>query len=87
MIFISLFDFIDKIDIVSLQASELLDELLKVLSPSEITSNITLLSHPVSHVKIRVTELLALEAFPIPPKVFGMSDNSFKQYLNLTKNK
>lgn len=71
---------------VRLQASELLDELLKIFSSNEISANISLLSHPLSHVKIRVAELTALEAYHVPPRVLSMSDSNFEEYLNHTKN-
>lgn len=69
------------------QASELLDELLKIFSPSEITANISLLSHSVSHVKIRVAELLALNNPSISPRVLNLSEKKFYQFLDNVKNK
>lgn len=63
------------------QANELLDELLKVFSPSEITANIWLLSHSVSRVKIRVAELSALDNPPISPEIINLSEKKFSKFL------
>lgn len=66
----------------------MLDELLQIFSPEEITANITLLSHSVEHIKIRVAELVALNDTPsITPKLLNLSNRDFDLYLNSEKNK
>ncbi|KAJ6636815.1 Transcription termination factor, mitochondrial [Pseudolycoriella hygida] len=69
----------------SAAASEKLDELLKIFSPKEISANIELLRHPVTHVKSRIAELQPIKEHPITPFIFNMSDCNFEQYLNHTK--
>lgn len=70
------------------QANELLDELLKVFSPKEITSNIWLLNHSVAHVKIRVSELSGLDNAPISPEIINLSNKKFSKFLEeFLKNK
>lgn len=68
------------------QTSQLLNELLRIFSPDEITANIGLLSHSVAHVKIRVAELKALnKSYDISPKVLDMSDRNFERFLKRVK--
>lgn len=69
------------------QVSKLLDELLKIFSPEEITANIGLLSHSIEHIKIRVAELTTLKNEHISPNLLNMSESKFKNYLNTVKNK
>ncbi|XP_055296608.1 transcription termination factor, mitochondrial-like [Sitodiplosis mosellana] len=67
--------------------SQLLDELLRIFSPDDITANIGLLSHSVAHVKIRVAELTTLnKSHGISPQLLNMSDIKFKQFLKRVKN-
>lgn len=66
--------------------SELLDELLKVFSPEQITNNMSLLQHPVSHVKERVAELTSLKVYPVQPEVMNMSDIRFKEHFSKKTN-
>lgn len=58
-----------------------MEELLKVFTPKEIIENIYLLRHPVEHIKIRVEELIALDASNISPRVCGMSEKQFIEYM------
>lgn len=70
-----------------LQVSSRLEELLKIFTPQEIKDNIKLLNLPVTHIRIRVAELIALNSIPsnISPKLFSMSERKFIEYKNAIK--
>lgn len=65
----------------------MLDELLKVFSPEEITANISLLDRSIESIKIRISELNSVRNEPISPKTLKISEKKFKLYIDELKKK